>query len=191
MKIEIKPLDIPQVHYDPLSQEWIRDKAMAQLHAWFMENKPGETMRYKEAAERQIMFLRDELQNFFNPFVLKKVQVISTHTSKSIKLPVYYVELEDGMQLILRGNFHDWKISVNSPFDVEIPEELLSGVVLRGEKIHSCYCEGFKEEWIWDSYLNNKKKFTIEIGASLYELYTFFFLLSVQVNKESKAIEAL
>lgn len=191
MKTEIKPLDVEPRLYMPSSQEWMQKLPQAQLHAWFMENTPEEKMIYKEAADRQIMFIRDEIPNFFTEFMLKKVEVVSTHTSKSIKLPVYHIVLENGMEFVLRGNFHDWKISVSSPFDIDIPEEILSNYTLNGDKINSCYCEGFEDSWIWDSYQKNKKEFTIEIGSSLYELYTFFFLISVQVNKESKAIEAL
>lgn len=186
MKSEIKPLEII-----PSSQEWMQKQPMAHLHAWFMENRPAENMKYKDSAERQIMFVRDEVPEFFTKSMLKTIEVISTHTSKSIKLPVYHVVLTNGLELILRGNFHDWKVSVSSPFDIELPEEILTNLTLRGEKINSCYCEGFKDEWIFDSYMENKKEFTIEIGSSLYSLYTFFFLLNVEVNKESKAIEAL
>lgn len=191
MKSEIKPLEINPIYHLKTSQQWMEKQPMAHLHTWFMENMPGEQMIYKKSAEAQIMFVRDEVPNFFTKSILKTIEVISTHTSKSIKLPVYHIVLTNGLELILRGNFHDWKISVSSPFEVELPEELLTNSTLSGEKINSYYCEGFKNEWIWDSYMKNKKEFTIEIGASLYDLYTFFFLLSVEVNKESKAIEAL
>lgn len=191
MKSEIKPLEINPIYYLKTSQEWMSKQPMAHLHTWFMENTPGEQMIYKKLAETQIMFVRDEVPNFFTKSMLKTIEVISTHTSKSIKLPVYHIVLTNELELILRGNFHDWKVSVSSPFEIELPEELLTNSTLSGEKINSCYCEGFKNEWIWDSYMKNKKEFTIEIGASLYDLYTFFFLLSVEVNKESKAIEAL
>ena len=187
MKKEITPVEVDST----LIPDWQREKSWSHLQAWFMGNKPGDNMRYKEAAERQIMFVRDELFSFFPEKMIKKIEVISTHTSKSIKLPVYHVVLEDGFEMIMRGNFHDWKISINSPTPIELPEKLLSNSTLRGEKILSCYCEGFSEDWIWDSYMENKQKFTIEIGASLYDLHTFFFLFSVEVDKHSKAIEAL
>jgi hypothetical protein len=187
MKTNIKPL---QVNLDSIP-DWQREKKWSHLQAWFMENTPKDEMRYKESAERQIMFVRDEFFNFFTDFMIDRVEVISTHTSKSISLPVYHIVLTNGMEFIMRGNFHDWKISISSPFDVELPEEILTNSTLSGEKINRCYCEGFDESWIWDSYLDNKRKFTLEIGASLYDLYTFLFLMSVQVNKQSKAVEAL
>lgn len=191
MHKEIKPIQIPQVLYDPSSQPFITKAKVMHLHAWFMENMPAKDMTYKNSAEEQIMFLRDKTQIFFTNFMLKTVQVVSTHVSKSITLPVYHIVLKDGLELILRGNFHDWKISVNSPFEIEIPNEILTNYTLSGEKMHPCYCEGFDESWIWDSYMNNKQKFTIEINSSLYELYTFLFLLSLEVNKQSRAIESL
>lgn len=187
MKIEIQPVEVNRL----LIPDWQRETKWAHLQAWFMENKPGQEMIYREAAEKQIMFVRDEFFNFFTQEMIKKIEVISTHTSKSIKLPVYHIVMKDGFELIMRGNFHDWKISVNSPSDIELPEKILTNSTLSGNKMLSCYCEGFKEEWIWDSYMNNKQKFTIEIGASLYDLYTFLFLFSLEVDKNSKAIEAL
>lgn len=187
MKNSITPVE---VSYSEISES-NRNHSWSHLHAWFMENKPDDSMVYKEAACRQIMFVRDEVPSLFTKFMLKKIEVISTHTSKSIKLPVYHVVLENGIELIMRGNFHDWKITVSSPFEIPLPQELLSNQSRTTEKINSCYCEGFEKEWILDSYLNNKREFTIEIGSSLYELYTFFFLLSVEVNKESLAFESL
>lgn len=187
MKANIKPVEIDRtgIPEHNLNNSW------SHLHVWFMNNKPGENMIYKDAANRQIIFVRDEVPNFFTKFMLKKIQVISTHTSKSIKLPVYHIVLENGLELIMRGNFHDWKITVSSPFEIPLPQELLSNCCRTPEKISHHYCEGFDRDWILDSYMNNKKEFTIEIGASLYDLYTFFFLLSVEVNKESLAFENL
>lgn len=187
MKTNITPVE---VNYNDIS-EHNQHKSWSHLHAWFMNNKPVDNMVYKESANRQIMFVRDEVPNLFTEFMLKKFEVISTHTSKSIKLPVYHIVLENGLEVIMRGNFHDWKITVSSPFEVILPKELLSNYSNTTEKINACYCEGFHEDWILDSYLNNKKEFTIEIRASLYDLYTFFFLLSIEVNKESLALESL
>lgn len=187
MENTIKPVEVNM----ELIPDWQREKSWAHLQAWFMGNKPGENMVYKEAAEKQIMFVRDEFFSFFTEKMIKKIEVISTHTSKSITLPVYHVVLMDGFELIMRGNFHDWKISINSPMPIELPEKLLSNSTLSGEKIHSCYCEGFSKEWIWDSYMTNKQKFTIEIGASLYDLHTFLFIFSTEVDEHSKAIESL
>lgn len=191
MQKEITPIEIPQVLYDPNSQPFLRKAKVMHLHAWFMENRPHENMVYKNAAEEQIMFMRDKIQIFFTPFMLKAVQVVSTHVSKSITLPVYHIALRDGLELILRGNFYDWKISVKSPFEIELPNEILTQNTLKGEKVYPCHCEGFDKSWIWDSYVNNKRKFTIEINGSLYELYTFLFLISLQVNEQSRAIESL
>lgn len=187
MKIEIQPVEVNM----EIIPDWQRETKWSHLQAWFMGNKPKEGMVYKEAAEKQIMFVRDEIFNFFPEEMIKKIEVISTHTSKSIKLPVYHIVLNDGFELIMRGNFHDWKISISSPFPIELPEKLLSNYTLSSQKIQSCYCEGFAEEWIWDSYMTNKQKFTIEIGASLYDLYTFLFIFSTEVDKHSKAIESL
>lgn len=142
----------------------------AHLLCWFIENLPKETMIYKTAAENQIYFVRDTLRNFNK---ISKIEVISTHTSKSIKLPVYHIVWENGIEMILRDNFYDWKISVESPLELTYPINLFNN--LGKKKISSCYCEGFKEEWVFDCYENNKKKFTVELYDK-YDVYTFMFL---------------
>ena len=91
-KTEIQPLDVNFLTIP----DWQRKYKWAHLQTWFMENRPGETMRYKESAEAQIMFVRDEIFNFFKDELIDRLEVISTHTSKSIKLPIYHAVLTNG-----------------------------------------------------------------------------------------------
>src|ERR1035437_5805750 len=97
-----------------LLPEWQQeDLKTRHLQAWINENTPADNMKYKDAAVEQLVFIRDLFAGMFVDF-LEKIEVISTHTSKSIKLPVYYVKFKDGTTLIIRDNFHDLKVSVNS-----------------------------------------------------------------------------
>lgn len=79
----------------------------------------------------------------------------------------------------MRDNFYDWKISVNSEF--EILAEFLN-IFREDKKISSCYCEGFENEWIYNSYSENKKQFTIEISSNEF-LFMFFWIIKEYMNK--------
>lgn len=164
--------------------EWQRSKPWAHLQAWFMQNYPDDKMIWKEAASTQVVFFRDIFFEMF-PDQVEVVEVISTHRSKSIDLPVYHVKLKNGIDLIFRDNFHGIRISVESPFDIhlhsEITAQLLFGNSIE-EQVHECYCEGFKREWIYGPYKLDKKKFTAEIYSTKY-FHTFVFLLRSQTMK--------
>jgi len=62
--------------------------------------------------------------------------------------------------MILRNNFHNWKISIDSENEINVDfMELFE----KDETINPIYCEGFSKEQVFKSYNNNKKQFTIEI----------------------------
>ena len=151
------------------------------LQDWFMSNRASEEMIYKKASENQIMFVRDNLSCLVTG-KSNNVFVISTHTSKSIKLPVYSLERE-GLQIILRNNFYNWKMSVISKQFIELD---FSGLFhtsppidpdYTGDSLASCYFEGFPEKLIFGYYdLSNHKKWSAEISSN-YELWTVLFVV--------------
>lgn len=132
---------------------------------------------YKEASENQAIFIRDDI----GMNLLKNTPVfqISTHVSKSCELPVYYIRMKNGVKLILRGNFYDWKMSVETPEPLKpnyLPVDCISYGIK--EKISDCYLEGFRKEWCFDKY-NPKKpstKFTIGVSDK-YKLYLIIYFL--------------
>ena len=138
-----------------------------QLQKWLKDNQPKDEMLWKGSAEDQFYFmnhmiiaafpLKDE-QDFKN--FRTNLSVISTHTSKSIALPVYEI-LWNGFRFILRDNFYDWKVSVDCPIPVFINFEKF-GLFNPNIKIESVYCEGFDKSWVYGSYAGNTKQFTVE-----------------------------
>jgi len=168
--LQLEPADISKL------PDWQQTEPMAHLQAWFNENHPKKEMIWKEGYSRQIMFVRDNFMKFFHK-TLVKMEVISTHTSKSIKLPVYRVEIE-GIEFIMRDNFHDWKVSVDSKTKLKLPLELFS---YPDKQIEKHYCEGFNNEWIYEPYCANEKKFTVEIYNDQM-LFTFLFLIKIQLE---------
>jgi len=179
----IKPLEITdKKQYDEYLNTHY-NRYCAHLQAWYMENQCSETMIYAKAFGKQFCFVRDESKRIFRD-LLSHVNVISTHTSKSIKMPVYHIVLTNGASLIIRDNFHGWKISVDTNYTVtgglNIPISLLEDGI--DEQIASCYCEGFEKNWVYEPYKVNNNKFTVGLGSE-YEVWTFLFLIAEQFNK--------
>ena len=165
---------------------WYAQHLPIDLLTWCRVNEPNDDMIYKKGYWNQIVFIRDTIMNMvckdYEEYVNNPVLVINTHKSKSIVLPVYQINLFDSkIKIVLRYNFYDWKISIDSDIDINVD---FMGLFKSDEKINSVYCEGFKKEQVYDSYSNNKKQFTFEI-SDIYELYTFMFLLKNYVKNKS------
>jgi|694.fasta_scaffold123704_4 hypothetical protein len=66
----------------------------------------------------QISFVRDIIPEILSitfeegEKIEESIMVISEHSSKSICLPVFQIELADGTQFTMRYNFHNWILSV-------------------------------------------------------------------------------
>ena len=164
------------------------------LQEWFnkqRENTPDE-MYFKQASGSQIMYVRDALCYLIASGMAddvdvldrkKIVTVISEHTSKSVKLPVYNFDRSDiGLRIILRNNFYNWKISVIS--DVPIIADF-DGLFFTspppdpgytGNPLSSCYFEGFPNELIFGYYDTNQSVWSAEIGFD-EKLWTVLFLI--------------
>lgn len=159
-------------------QEWINTEA----------NKPSEDMVWHDAFWNQIFFIRDTITYLIgNGLSSKEIDklpiVISTHTSKSVLLPVVSLERKDlGIRFILRDNFHNWKLSVISekPIDVDLDGLCHTDPPIdpdyTGDPLHPVYFEGFPRDLVFGYYSSNKNKFSAEIYSN-YNLYTVIFLI--------------
>ena len=141
------------------------DFKVAHAIKWLRENHPKEDMKYKEAHGEQVYFIWNKCAFHLFHDTLKVLSVISTHTSKSITLPVFHIALEDGTELILRDNFHGWNMTVLASKPLDLRTEFF-------EKDNYQYCEGFDKSWILPAYSPfNRQNFTVGIGGD-YDLYT-------------------
>lgn len=160
------------------------DEMNIPLQDWINDNQPKEEMLWKNAWSNQVVWVRDKLPAFlidnheYEDYekIRNSIIVISTHISKSIKLPVYKITVDDN-EFILRNNFYDWKISANLKKPLTIDFNKLGIIHDIVEKINPIYCEGFKNEWVWDSYDDNQQKFTTELITDS-DVMLFFWLIS-------------
>ncbi len=108
------------------------------LRIWFDEwtkEYGSSTYSLRDGASAQVMLVRDQLAPLVWADVPYEdrdregeprgdcaitVHVVGEHHSKSVRLPVYSFERPDlGIQMVLRGNFYDWKLSVVSEQPIE------------------------------------------------------------------------
>ncbi len=163
-------------------EDFFINEPYAHLLAWVRENSSDEKYKFAEAKSDQIVFLRDKcFMDIFRGHI-KAIEVISTHTSKSVVLPVYHIMLNDGTEFILRDNFYDWKVTVRSDKEFDLPLDLFSGSSQNADsnKISSSYCEGFDDSWILPIYTKeNRSGFTVEVSTD-YFLFAMLFYIKQQ-----------
>ena len=158
------------------------------LNDWWSTNTPREELIYGKGLDEQCIFVRNQLAgdlflryetdycrcadwsdtlNSFTPYV------IGTHVSKSVCLPVFELCLPRcGLTIILRNNFYDWCISVESKKDVVCDFTGLS--CMSGRK---GYFEGFPNDRIYQPYSSDNRKNFSAVLDNDYEVYTFMFIL--------------
>lgn len=146
--------------------------------AWIRVNEPDKNLIYRKGQGEQVCFVRDRLCELLFPnyeeWCNNPPMVISSHYSKSVKLPVFQINLEKyGIEIILLCNFYDWKISINSDKPLDFDS---MGLFKPSEEIPAVYCEGFPRNKVYGSYEQNHSQFTIELPSN-YDVYTFIFLL--------------
>lgn len=148
------------------------------LTAWVRVNQPSDTLIYAEGFRPQVCFVRDTLYSIFYSYEEEKnnpVTVISTHTSKSVKLPVYRIYLkEHNIEIILRYNFYNWIISIDSERPLDFDH---MGLFNQTKVITHQYCEGFPKDKVYGCYQDSHSKFTIDISSN-YDVYTWFYILN-------------
>ena len=146
--------------------------------AWVRVNEPKSSLIYAKGLDEQVCFVRDKinvlLRSSYIEWKNNKPLVISTHRSKSVLLPVFQINLEKyGIEIVLRYDFYDWKVSVKSENPLNFD---FMGLFNPKEEIPYVYCEGFPMNKVYGCFEKNPTQFTFELNSN-YDLYTFFFLL--------------
>lgn len=127
-------------------------------------NKPGDQLLWKGAAAEQFARFK-ELRETITEASGRHVSdnVISTHTSKSIKLPVVEFTIPaTGLTLTMRDNFYDVKVSVKSLKPIE--DRGFGKLFDKKIAVHPTVCEGFPYGKIYGSYDANPSQFTVSVS---------------------------
>ena len=143
-----------------------KEKSYPLLLQWMRSWEIPETMHYLKAAEHQACFVRDEL---CRDLLHVPVFVISTHHSKSIKLPVYRFRMQNGIIVTMRDNFYGWVVSIKCPWEVNLPEDIVHGDA--GKDV-TC-CEGFSDDWVYP-YSTERVRLTTFRVDDEYRLFALF-----------------
>lgn len=178
-------------------------KEAVPLQNWLRENCPPNNLLWSVTATEQIVFVRDVLAPVFDLYGHDVEQgrgapeVVSEHKSKSVTLPVYRLCYGGdccSVEVFLRGNFHDWRISVQSTDSnggglvlSKRATSLFEGAhyanrYVEGDPIGPVYCEGFSAEWCFDRYRDYCREFT-ETIRDRYRLFCFVHLLRHDIDE--------
>lgn len=173
------------------------------LLTWIREWDIADDLIYKKAVESQAIFIRSMRDGLLDH---TPVFVVSCHMSKSVLLPVYYIKMQNGVEVLIRNNFYDWKMSVKIPAHYKpLPDNYLPLDCLHygvGDEKHTIaeYClEGFPSEWAFRAYNpgNPGKQFTVEISDN-FKLYVILHALKhaypnvmFDVNEDKRTLEEI
>ena len=164
------------------------------LLEWMRETPDiDKKMIWKRAAENQMCFVRDQIA-----MNLLRVPVfaVSTHRSKSIILPVYGLTMRNGIEMYARENFYGWVVSLKAPtgmrLNLDAYTDLFQGTPdgKPDDDISSCYCEGFKEDWVYHSYKTDCGECTFRVNTD-YELYTLLYSVNRLKSEKEKELTVL
>jgi hypothetical protein len=155
------------------------------LQVWANANQPADSLIYKDGYWNQILFVRDVLSSALARngeeymAIRESVKVISTHTSKSVLLPVFRIRVDNGAgvsaEFTMRHNFYNWIVSADCSWLVEAD---FIGLFNPKTRVHPVCCEGFPREAVFGSYEENRRQFTIELPADNYHIFTFFWIFA-------------
>ena len=155
------------------------------LKDWRNDNVPSNSLTFGPGSGQQCQFVLDNLGSLFvqevpsgrslQDVIDNVVYVVSTHASKSVKLPVFrLIHPNGGLELVMRNNFHNWQVSVISSRPVE---DIFYGLFNTMRKVDAVYCEGFDPAWVFGSYENDQQRFTVTLSDD-FTLFTFLWLLT-------------
>lgn len=111
------------------------------LQAWIDSHPVGQQMFWRGSTHGQFEVLRrlEHCAKDYDPN--STLEVVSSHTSKSITLPVVKITVPSiGMTIYARDNFSNWAVSIDSQKEVRH----FSTTGMDSSHLRLCYFEGFE-----------------------------------------------
>lgn len=160
---------------------------------WAQKNKPSDNMIYKDSFWFWIRFIS---YTFFDMFfkeytkdiddwdkieeiINKQHDIIGSHTSKSILLPVLKIDYK-GVAFVLRYNFYNTEVTVFSDKNININR---FSDIFESDKTTCFYHEGIPSKYcVDDSYTKNHKIFTFRV-SNLYDFYAIMMIIQHEIDK--------
>lgn len=157
------------------------------LDKWCKANNPSLRMVYREAFWQQVNLFRTSFLAalFKRPHSRKDpiaydrcdLDIIGTHTSKSILLPVCRFSLQKDdldVEIILSNNFHDWSVAVNSSHP--IPEMVVALRLFDHIEVRRCFLNGIPTEYLYGSYNDDSNQFSCTMHDD-YSMWSFLRII--------------
>lgn len=161
--------------------------ARSRLRDWASQNVPEENKLWRDAALDQVRFF-DRLTSLIAsglPYEQHDniAEVIGTHRSKSITLPVVQWTRPDlGLTLTARDNFYNFKLSVSCDRPIDVPQFAAlfhttppPDPAYTGDPLHPVYFEGFPSVLVYGYQASNNRVWSAEINGS-HAMWTAVFL---------------
>jgi hypothetical protein len=142
------------------------DRGINPVRKFFVDHSVKSEMIYNDAALRQ-QTIFEELAWILGSSptshdnVSAEMEIVGSHRSKSISLPVVKISLPNNSFMIIRGSFHNFAVSIvdSQPLN----EAVLRALAAETDKCSSAYCEGFPPDMVFGPYTNNTNTFTAHI----------------------------
>jgi hypothetical protein len=111
------------------------------------------------------------------------INVVSSIETHDISMPVYHVKFNTGMEMMFYNDLDKYHVSIISKEPVNIDLDILYAPSVR---LFSNDCPGFRGEWIFAPYTENRKQFTSWLKNSDYDFFTFLYLLYLDIKTKQK-----
>lgn len=111
------------------------------------------------------------------------INVVNSIEVQDIAMPVYHAKLNTGAEIMMYNDLYKYCVSIISPEPINIDLDIFYEPSTR---LFPNDCLGFKPEWIFAPYTENKKQFTVCLENSDYDFFTFLYLLYLDIKTKQK-----
>ena len=114
---------------------------------------------------------------------INSINVVNSIEVQDITMPVYHAKLNTGAEIMMYNDLDKYFVSIISPESINIDLDIFNEPSTR---LFPNDCRGFKSEWIFAPYTENRKQFTVSLKNSDNEFFTFLFLLYLDIKTKQK-----